>query len=387
MNRVCRGGTIRAMSRPRWLLRRFALLSLLLMTLVAPATGADVVPFSSGAWTIQADESRVEQHLGRESLFLSGGTAWLEDSRFTHGVIEYDIAFTGERGFMAVLWRMQDRHNYEEFYVRPHMSGQPDANQYTPAFHGLTSWQLYHGAGYAAPVTYRNNEWNHIKVVVSGLQAEVYINDMDEPALFIPEQKRAIQVGRVGVNAFFASAHYSNFRFDPGKPPAFKGSEPEMSQAPPGVITSWSVSDAFDSNDLEGAHRLTADHKDGRVWKSLEVERSGLANLARIQGIGEGANTVFARVTLRSKKQQVKKVRFGFSDRVRVYLDDRLIYAGDNSYRSRDYRYLGTIGYFDEVFLPLREGDNELWFAVSESFGGWGLQAALDEPQGVSIHP
>jgi hypothetical protein len=329
----------------------------------------------------------VEEHLGRESLFLSGGVAWVEDSRFTDGVIEYDIAFTGERGFMAVVWRMQDRHNYEEFYVRPHMSGQPDANQYTPAFHGLTGWQLYHGPGYGAPVAYRNNEWNHIKVVVSGLQAEVYINDMEEPALFIPEQKRAIREGRVGVNAFFASAHYSNFRYDPRKPPPFKGSAPEMPQAPPGAITTWSVSDAFDSKSLQGTYRLTTVHKSDRAWSNLEVERSGLANLARIQGIGQGADTAFARVTLRSEKKQVKKVRFGFSDRVRVYLEDRLIYAGDNTYRSRDYRYLGTIGYFDEVFLPLRKGDNELWFAVSESFGGWGLQAALDDSEGVSVQP
>lgn len=366
---------------------RFAPLSVILTTLLSSAALADAVPFSSPRWTIQAEESRVEEHLGRESLFLRGGVAWVEDSRFTDGVIEVDIAFTGERGFMAVLWRMQDRHNYEEFYVRPHMSGQPDANQYTPAFHGLTSWQLYHGSGYSAPVPYRNNEWNHIKVVVSGLQAEVYINDMEKPALFIPEQKRAVQEGRVGVNAFFASAHYSNFHFDPGKPPAFQGSAPEMPQAPPGAITAWSVSDAFDGKSLEGAYRLTAEHKDRRTWKKLEVERSGLANLARIQGSSKGANTVFVRVTLRSDRQQTKTVRFGFSDGVKVYLEGRLLYSGDNSYRSRDYRYLGTIGYFDEVILPLRKGNNELWFAVSESFGGWGLQAVLNDSVGISVQP
>ena len=52
---------------------------------------------------------------------------------------------------------------------------------------------------------------------------------------------------------------------------------------------------------------------------------------------------------------------------------------------SRDYRYLGTIGYFDEVFLPLEPGKNELWFAVGENFGGWGLEARLDGADGVTI--
>lgn len=68
-------------------------------------------------------------------------------------------------------------------------------------------------------------------------------------------------------------------------------------------------------------------------------------------------------------------VSFGYSDRVRVYLKGRPLYRGDNGYRSRDYRYLGTIGLFDELVLPLRAGRNELTFAVSESFGGWGILA------------
>lgn len=33
---------------------------------------------------------------------------------------------------------------------------------------------------------------------------------------------------------------------------------------------------------------------------------------------------------------------FGCSDRAKVYLNGRLLYAGDNGYASRDYRHLGT---------------------------------------------
>ena len=62
------------------------------------------------------------------------------------------------------------------------------------------------------------------------------------------------------------------------------------------------------------------------------------------------------------------------------------IYSGSNFYRSRDYRYLGTIGWFDKVYLPLEAGENEIWFAVTEAFGGWGIQAQFDDLEGISLH-
>ena len=42
---------------------------------------------------------------------------------------------------------------------------------------------------------------------------------------------------------------------------------------------------------------------------------------------------------------------------------------------NRDYRFLGSIGWWDSVFLPLQAGRNELVVAVSEDLGGWGVQA------------
>ena len=97
-----------------------------------------------------------------------------------------------------------------------------------------------------------------------------------------------------------------------------------------------------------------------------------------MQGISPGHDTAFARLTLEADREQARRVRFGYSDRVKIYLDGELVYSGDNTYRSRDYRYLGTIGWFDEIVIRLPEGRSELWFAVSERFGGWGVQAILD---------
>ena len=72
-----------------------------------------------------------------------------------------------------------------------------------------------------------------------------------------------------------------------------------------------------------------------------------------------------------------KAVQLGFSDRAHVYLNGAALYGGDATYRSRDYRFLGSIGWHDTVYLPLEQGDNELVVAVSEDFGGWGVQARV----------
>jgi hypothetical protein len=46
---------------------------------------------------------------------------------------------------------------------------------------------------------------------------------------------------------------------------------------------------------------------------------------------------------------------------------------------------MGTIGLFDEVYLPLKKGHNELWLAVTETFGGWGVTALFEDPAGINI--
>jgi hypothetical protein len=72
---------------------------------------------------------------------------------------------------------------------------------------------------------------------------------------------------------------------------------------------------------------------------------------------------------------------------VKVYFNDRLIYGGHDVYQSRDYRFLGTIGLYDELYLPLKQGQNELLLAVSENFGGWGIKALIENMEGIKLEP
>ena len=68
-------------------------------------------------------------------------------------------------------------------------------------------------------------------------------------------------------------------------------------------------------------------------------------------------------------------------------MNGRLVYGGSNQYLTRDYRYLGTIGLFDDLYVSLSPGPNEVWFAVSESFGGWGILGVVDDPARITIEP
>ena len=331
---------------------------------VARCVAADAIPFGSGRWTWDGAQPVAAHHLGRDCLLVENGT--VGNLERTDGTIELELAVGSERAFPGVVWRLQDDQNFESFFVRPHQIGNPDAIQYTPVLNGISSWQLYHGEGFWAPVAFPIDEWFTIRVVFAGPRADVYVADMDEPALQVRELKRPVAAGRIGIAAGGPPIRVARFSF---------GSGAELRSAPPplpsveGIVRTWDVSDPFAEDETEPFV--------GRAWTSLDAEPNGLADLSRVNGIRDGRNTVLARTTIRSARGHTARLDFGFSDRATVYLDGEPLYRGDDTYRSRDYRFLGSIGWWDSLYLPLRAGENELVFAVSEDFGGWGVQARL----------
>jgi hypothetical protein len=372
--------------------RRWALPAALALLAAGGAAG-EAVPLERLA--ISAAESRVATFAGRPALFLRLGSAMVEGLSFTDGIIEFDVALPQERCFAGAVFRAEDDKtapgstptaSYESFYLRAHQSGNPDANQYTPVFHGVAGWQLYTGEGFSAPTRYPFGEWIAVRIVVAGSRAEVSVGDLELPAVSIGELGRPVAAGEVGLQVFGPTgAWFSALRVTPQAAPPLRGQPPTPAVAPPGSLLSWSVSDAFPEAELEGRTALGPGEKEARRWTALHAERSGVVNLARVQGIGDGRDTAFARATLRCARAGVKELRFGFSDRVRVYLDGTLLYAGRDGYGSRDYRFLGTIGGHDSVYLPLAAGEHELWLAVSDDGGGWGLLAWFPDPEGLVL--
>ena len=277
------------------------------------------VPFDSDRWRWHAAEHRVEEHLGRKSLYLKGGIATVADARVANGWIEFDVAFGPERGFMGGIWRVQDDRNYEEFYLRPHQSGNPDATQYTPVFNGIEGWQLYHGKRYTVPVTHRFDEWTHVKILFAGAQAEIYIRDMEKPVLFVDGLKRDAGPGGVGLNGGdFAPAHFSNFSFTATDAPPIQGKAGAPEAIPEGVVSSWSVSDAFPESALEGrdaSGRTSWRRGSGPAWRR---NARGSPTSRECRGSSSRRTRSSPARSSSPAREQIKRLDFGFSDRVRV---------------------------------------------------------------------
>lgn len=364
--------------------RFFALASLGAAALAGTARAQP--PFDTTAWSIHAAESRVENYRGRSALVLHDGAAWLRGSRFQNGTIEFDVAFGDTLGFPGIAFRAATHDDYELFYLREGMSGQLHATQYTPVLHGLYAWQIYAGKPWEGSARWTFERWMHVKLEVVDKRAELYVDG--ESVQVIPRLRGPEGSGEVGFVVAPGAARFANLvvRTERGEPRLVGEPNVARDTTPTDVVRSWRVSAPFDE-------KLTASVADLRwppgttTWATLDVEERGIANLARLAGNGGGRNTVVAAVTITSDRARTVPVRFGFSDRVRVYLNGRMLYAGNYGFGTHDPEFLGIVGRFDELALPLQRGPNELWFAVSETFGGWAVTAELPDRDGITVRP
>jgi hypothetical protein len=339
-------------------------------------------PFDASKWDIQAAGSRVESYRGLSALFLRDGTAWLKGSRFQNGTIEFDIAFGNTGGFPGIAFRAATHSDYELFYLRQPLSGGPHATQYTPVTHGLYAWQIYAGPAWEGTARWSYDRWMHAKLVVRDARADLFI-DGDTAVQIVRQLRGPSGAGEIGLLSG-NGARFANVvvRTDVE---AVADKTPMMPQAhdstPATIVSSWRVSSPFPESAPATDDRRLA------PWHRLEVEERGIANLARLAGNGDGRNTVVAAVTVNADRDRTVRLRFGYSDRVRVYLNGRLLFFGNSGFGTRDPEFLGIVGLFDELSLPLKHGPNELWFAVSETFGGWAVTADLPDRDGISISP
>lgn len=338
-----------------------------------------VIPFSDARWKIKAKEAVAEEHLGKTSLKLVDGSVSLPDAGFKNGIIEFDIALKRDRYFPGIGFRMQDKGNGEIYYLRPHQSGNPDAMQYYPEYNGAGSWQLYYGEGFNKAHVLPFDRWLHIKMLILGNRAEIYFDDEKDPVLSA-RLKRPVKAGMISLmNDGPVEVHLAGFSYTATDEVTFKTQPKPVEPLPKTVITTWQVSAPFDEKLVKDRPLLNTAGFSSLSWQSMATDERGIIDLSMLAGTAPGKNTMFAKLVIESDKATVKKLSFGFSDRAWVYFNNKLLYSGADVFMSRDYRFLGTIGYFDTVYLELKKGRNELWIAVSEDFGGWGLQAKLED--------
>jgi len=356
------------------------------------------VPFTSDQWQIKDPKARVEDHLGRKSLYLNSGFAFLKDVVFENGVIEVDIAAPNLRSFIGIVFRFENEADHEIVYFRPHKSGLEDAVQYTPSFNGAAPWQLFSGQGFTAAVDFPREQWVHARIEISGIGGKVYLNNSDKPVLVIDDLKRGNSHGSVGVWGFANGGHFSNFSYTitpvngrPEKPPAIFG---------PGIVSGWELSDAFDVDRQDPEVLPSATEMKAMKWQTVTAEAPGMVVIDRYRkgagviqffatpgsrvGKRPGRKGVFARATVYSGRDQVKKMSLGYSDEVTLFLNTQPVFTGRSAFRFRDPGFLGIMDVEDDtVYLNLRRGKNEIVLGVAEYFGGWGFICRFDDMQGL----
>lgn len=356
-----------------------------------------LVPADSPRWDLEG-QAKVADYEGRSSLLLDGGAAVLKDFEMRDAVIDVDVATLATiRGFMGIMFRItNDGYEAEEVYLRPHKSGLPDALQYTPVLGGGRNWQIYNGTGFTAAVDIPKREWFHLRLEVTGAQAKFYVKDMDKPVLVMDDLKSGVQKGELALYTLTGATYFSNFKVRTTPDAPWERHLPPM---PPNILTKWSLSPAYDALARNLERPLARAESDAIQWQEVEAEPPGFVVLyryrksPRITATFErdfskrldpqpGMKVVYARTTIVSDRDQVKKLGIGYSDDVSVFLNGQILYRGRAAQGFREPGFLGIMSPDDDaVYLPLKKGNNELMLAISEIGGGWGFICRLTEPQ------
>ena len=346
----------------------------------------------SPRWEFEG-QAKPADYQGRKSLFLDGGAAVIKDFDMRDGVIDVDVATPANRGFFGLQFRLANEGaNGEWVYLRQHKSGLPDAMQYTPVLNTGANWQIYNGPGFTGAVDIPKDAWFHLRLEVTGAQAKLYVKDMEKPALVMDDLKSGVQKGAVALHVLTGATYFSNFEVRETADAPWSRHLPPM---PADTIIKWTISPSFDALARNLEQALSSSEINSIKWQDVEAESPGFVVLYRYREAPHlrvsfandfskrlepqpGSKLVYAKTTIDSDRDQVKKLLLGYSDEVSVFLNGQILYRGRSAQNFRDPGFLGIVNpENDTIYLPLKKGHNELTLAVTELGGGWGFICRL----------
>jgi hypothetical protein len=346
----------------------------------------------SPRWEFEG-QAKPADYQGRKSLFLDGGAAVIKDFEMRDGVIDVDVATPANRGFFGLQFRLANEGaNGEWVYLRQHKSGLADAMQYTPVLNTGANWQIYNGPGFTGAVDIPKDAWFHLRLEVTGAQAKLYVKDMEKPALVMDDLKSGVQKGAVALHVLTGATYFSNFEVRETADAPWSRHLPPM---PADTIIKWSISPSFDALARNLEQTLSSSEMSSIKWQDVEAESPGFVVLYRYREAPHlrvsfandfskrlepqpGSKVVYAKTTIDSDRDQVKKLLLGYSDDVSVFLNGQIVFRGRSAQYFRDPGFLGIVNpENDTIYLPLKKGHNELTLAISELGGGWGFICRL----------
>ena len=198
----------------------------------------------------------------------------------------------------------------------------------------------------------------------------------------------------MALHVLTGATYFSNFEIRTTPDAAWTRHLPPM---PPGTLTKWKVSPVYDALARNLERPLSQSESGAMKWQDVEAEAPGFVVLYRYYPAPHlnvtfatdfskrldrqpGTKVVYARTAIESDRSQVKKLYFGYSDEVSLFLNGQILYRGRSAQNFRDPGFLGIVNpENDAVYLPLKKGANELMLAVSELGGGWGFICRLED--------
>ena len=311
------------------------------------------------------------------------GIGYLDNLDFQNGTIECDLFSPSDKAYLGIVFRGSSLSNFEYIYFQPHTSGKWDAVQYDPIFNRSATWQLYNGAAYQAVANIPTREWFHVKIQVIGDSAKVYLDNSQKHVLSV-KLKHDFSSGFIGVCSYHP-AKFTNLKVTRLDSVVLLKNE-SMTTIDKSYISNWLISEPYDNYNFKLEKPFLNDSITGK-WQNINTEENFLMNLNRHFSLSKTKNTVLAKVTIDSKKKQTKNLYFGYSDKIRIYLNTDSLFMGDNSfhesYKFEDRGYV--LDKHQMIELPLEKGENELIFEISEKMFGWGFIAKLEDLKGIQI--
>lgn len=306
----------------------------------------------------------------------------LKNVLFDNGTIEYDI---DPYGSSSVYFRRNGYKEQEIFYLRDRFN-QPfynDAVQYCPVIDGVIMWDVFDH--FQAPALIKPNDWNHIKLVISGYQMRVYINNMSKPVLEIPRLEGNQKQGLI---AFDGNCVIANVVIKPNQTEGLTNDEgPDLTNHDANYLRKWMTSKPLK------LPRATEPYfrklPDSTIFEhKIAAERHGLINLTRQFGKNKEREIVWLKTKIYSETTQQKVLALGFSEEVWVFVNKQFSHADKNLYRTTNVRKYpdGRLS-TQNASLPilLQKGENEILIGIANEFYAWGLVARWMDMEGLQL--
>ncbi|WP_028665989.1 family 16 glycoside hydrolase [Runella zeae] len=337
-------------------------------------------------WDFQEGKVTFMDYKGKKSMKIGSrsGQVVLKDVVFKDGTIEFDVEPHPAEFASSVYFHRKDAKEQEIVYLRVPRIGSKLANQgiqYAPYFDGVNMWDIY--PQYQAPAMAKASEWNHMKLVISGKQMKVYVNDMVNTVLEIPKLEGTIAEGSV---AFEGEGYITNLQIKPNETEGLASYEgTDMTKHDGQYLRKWAITSPILFP--KGTETFAENLPDAEAFsESIDAETAGLVNLTRRFGATPQRKLVWLKTTLTASEPTFTNLQIGFNDEIWVYLNNEMVLVDKNLFQQVGMRKKpgGRLSIDNTVAkLHLKKGENELLIAVANDFYGWGLMARIENAEKI----